>query len=280
MYYYIVDPSKLTQNQFERVQNQLYSCLSEYRISGETTRVTALRTIPQLVETAFSHGAKTIVAVGTDETLHDVINAVGEREVIIGFIPLAQTEMSRILGLKNIDMAAKTIAGRRVSSMDVGTVNGNFFMGRLSFGLNLEELASKSTFSFNFIKHLFNLPLVEIRFSADGQYTASLQGIGGVIVNGRDTEGQGVADPTDGVLDIMLLPKLNRLKIFKYRNEIVNGRFEKVPGSSVVHVRKLEILNPQGLALRVGNRVIAKTPAVIEIKPEALKIIVGKDRTF
>src|SRR5688572_3595107 len=102
MYYYIVDPTKLNQRQFERVQNQLYSCLSEYRISGETTRVTSLRTIPQLVDTALSHGAKTIVAVGTDETLHDVINAIGEREALIGFVPLAETELGNTLGIKNI----------------------------------------------------------------------------------------------------------------------------------------------------------------------------------
>src|SRR3990167_11353493 len=102
MYYYIVDPQKISQRQFERVQNVLYSSVSEYRISGEIARVTGLRTVTQLVEGALQRGVKTLVAVGSDETLHEVINAVRGREVIIGFIPLLRTELGEILGLGDI----------------------------------------------------------------------------------------------------------------------------------------------------------------------------------
>src|SRR6185295_13895774 len=99
MYYYIVDPGKISQRDFERVQNQLYSSVSEFRVSGEIARATGLRTIGQLVESAFAHQAKTIIAVGSDETLQTVINAVGSREVVIGFIPIIPTEMGEILGI-------------------------------------------------------------------------------------------------------------------------------------------------------------------------------------
>ena len=99
MYYYIVDPQKISQNDFERVQNQLYSSTSQYRVSGEVVRATGLRTVSQLVENAFAHDAKTIVAVGSDETLHDVINAVGSRDMVIGFVPLFDSEIGTALGL-------------------------------------------------------------------------------------------------------------------------------------------------------------------------------------
>src|SRR5438045_2952826 len=98
MYYYIVDPQKISQREFERVQNQLYSSLSEYRVFGEVMRVTGLRTINQLVENAFAHQAKTIVAVGSDDTLHDVINAIKGREMMVGFVPISETEIGKILG--------------------------------------------------------------------------------------------------------------------------------------------------------------------------------------
>src|SRR6185503_18052131 len=98
MYYYIVDTGKLNQREFERVQQQLYSSISEYHISGEIVRVTGIRTVKQLVETAFFHQAKTIVAVGLDETLNEIINVVGERETTVGFIPLRTTPLAEILG--------------------------------------------------------------------------------------------------------------------------------------------------------------------------------------
>lgn len=295
MYYYIVDPQKITQREFERVQNHLYSSLSEYKISGEVVRVTGLRTINQLVENAFHNGAKTIVAVGSDDTLHDVINAVKGRETTFGFIPIIDTEISEILGLHNINQAAKTIASRRIAELDMGSVNnppasngeigraGNYFFSKLSFGLGPSINNNKwNIFNLKLIQSLFHLPQFEVKFSADGLYQATVKVVGGMIINGRgNTCGHNhTTNPTDGVADVMLLPKLTKLQTLKYRKEILSGCYEKIPQASIVHVNKLEISTPQGLPLRVGNRVIAKTPAVIEIIPKTLKIIVGRDRKF
>ena len=133
MYYYIVDPQKISQREFERVQNLLYSSVSEYRVSGEVVRVTGLRTINQLVETAFTHGTKTIVAVGSDDTLNDVINAVGNRDMVIGFVPITDSEAGNILGIKSIDQAARTLGSRRIAELDVARVNGNLFFSKLRY---------------------------------------------------------------------------------------------------------------------------------------------------
>ena len=78
----------------------------------------------------------------------------------------------------------------------------------------------------------------------------------------------------------MLISKFRASTTFRHRKEILSGCFDKIPDSSLVHVKKIEIAAPAGLPLRVGGRVIAKTPATIEIIPKALKIIVGKDRKF
>jgi diacylglycerol kinase family enzyme len=270
MYYYIVDPQKISQREFERVQNLLYSSLSEYRISGEVVRSTGLRTINQLVENAFAHGAKTIVAVGSDDTLHDVINAVRDREVTIGFVPIFDTEISSLLGVSNISQAAKTIGARRIAELDLGVVNGNYFLSKLSFGLGAETSGGSTIFNFKLIRTLFNLPQIEVKFSADNQYQATTPVVGGLIINSL----------TEGVFNVMLLPKLSKIKTLRFRQQILSGNYGQVPGASMIHVQKMEILNPPGLAIRAGGRVIAKTPVTIEILPQALKIIVGRDRKF
>ena len=279
MYYYIVDPQKIPQREFERVQNLLYSSLSQYRVSGEVVRVTGLRTINQLVENALAHGAKTIVAVGSDDTLNDVINAVRGREVVLGFVPIFETEIGKILGVKNIEQAAKTLGVRRIAELDLGSVNSNLFLSKLSFGISQTSQGWLKSLNYKFLQNTFQMPNFEVKFSADGLYQGSLNVIGGMIINSRDNE-ENTADPTDGVLDVALLSKLSKWDTFKFRKEILAGDFEQVPGSSVIHVSRLEISTPEGLPLRSGSRVIAKTPAVIEVLPKALKIIVGKDRKF
>ncbi|HEX9502919.1 MAG TPA: diacylglycerol kinase family protein [Patescibacteria group bacterium] len=270
MYYYIVDPQKISQKEFERVQNVLYSSLSEYKIAGEVVRVTGLRTIQQLVENAFAREAKTIVAVGSDQTLHEMINAIGKREVVVGFIPMVQSELANILGVNNISQAAKVIAFRRIEAMDLGLVNNNYyFLSKLSFGeIQTGWLpAPGKTF--------------EIKFSADGQYQATLRVIAGIIVNSRDSQTEErMANPTDGNLDILFLPELSKWKTIQYRKQILTGHFEKIPQASVVHAKQIEILSPQGLNLKVGELIVAKSPVNISVVPHMLKMIVGRERKF
>ncbi len=268
MYYYIVDPQKISQKEFERVQNHLYSSLSEFRISGEVVRVTGLRTIQQLVENAFIHEAKTIVAVGDDQTLHQVINAIGKREIVVGYIPLIKTELGNIFGIKDIIQAAKTIASRRIEAVDLGVVNNNYFLSKLSFGTTPAGWRSINDNSFEF------------SFTVDDQYKASKKIIGGLIVNSRNSYADDkMSYPADGILDILLLPQISRWESFKYRAQIKDGTYDEIPKTSIVHAKKIEI-HSTGLTLKVGDWVLAKTPAVIEVVPRSLKIIVGRERKF
>jgi len=279
MYYYIVDPQKLNQKTFDRVQNQLYSSLSEHRISGEVSRVTSLRTVSQLVEIAFNHEVKTLVAVGNDETLQEVINAAKGRDVTLGYIPLMDTELSRIFGLHDIDSACKTIAARRIATLDLGLVNNNWFFTKVSFG-NLDNLTSGFMGLGTFGKAMNST--FEIKFSADGKYHGAIQAVAGAIVNARDNAcgHTQFVNPTDSVLDVLLLPSLSNYKLWQYRKEIQSGCLENIPGASTVHLKRIEITNPEGLPLIAEGKIIAKTPAIIEVLPKALKMIVGKDRSF
>ncbi|MBI4049698.1 MAG: hypothetical protein HY395_02690 [Candidatus Doudnabacteria bacterium] len=277
MHYYIVDPQNLNQRQFARVQTQLYSCLSEYRINGETSRVTSLRTVPQLTDHAISHGAKTLVAVGADDTLIDLINALKGREAVIGYIPLFETEVGSILGITDVDSGCKIIALRRIAMLDLGIVNQTAFLTKLSFGVNLPK---PRTFNLGMLRQLFSLPTFEVKFSTS-DYSAVLQVVGGQIINGRGPICKKLlASPMDGILDVLLLPKLAPWTMVKFRKYIMNGCFDQIPGSSLVHLNRLEISSPEGLPLRIGNHIVAKTPATVEVMPKALKMIVGKDRIF
>ena len=280
MYYYIVDPKHLTQRQYDRVQSNLYSSISDYHINGEIVRTTGIRTVKQLVETAFFHQANTIVAVGTDETLNEVINYVGSRPVIIGYIPLVETELSEALGLTGIESATKSLAVRRVEEMDLGVVNGQNFLTKLSFGFELGRPARWDFGGIGFANQLLSHPTFEVSFHAD-KFIAKSEVVAGLIINCQNHKcEQGLGKPTDGLLDVVLIPKLSRMQLFAHRKDILDGCFEKVPGASVMHLDRVEITGPSQLPLKIGDLEFAQTPARVEIKPKALKIIVGRNRKF
>ena len=282
MYYYIIDPQKIDQRTFERVQNQLYSSIAQLRISGEISRVTTLRSVSQLVDTALLRGATSIVAVGHDSTVQDVINAVGDREVAVGYVPLQDSELSRILGIADVVSACNNLAHRRVEMLDLGRVHHNYFFTKVGIGVSLDNIAPKSMFDFSKFSQAANMKPVRIQMEIDGQFRAEFEVAVGAVFNSRGEMAQGskLADPTDGLLDVLLLPGLSSFDAWKYRNELAAGALEQIPGCAVMHGHRLVISAPEGMPFYIGEKVAAKTPTVIEVLPRKIRMIIGKDRTF
>ena len=106
--------------------------------------------------------------------------------------------------------------------------------------------------------------------------------LGGTVTNSRATSSSNstIANPTDGLLDLMILEKMNKIDVMKYKPDIANGVLENIPGTSVIKCKQVEFLEPRGFPLTIAGRTFAKVPAVISIFPRQLRMIVGKNRTF
>ncbi|MBX4187552.1 MAG: hypothetical protein KW793_00230 [Candidatus Doudnabacteria bacterium] len=282
MYYYIIDPQKINQKHFERVQNQLYSSVSELKISGEMTRVTGIRTIRQLVETAVMRGATTLVAVGHDSTVQEIINEVQDKEMAIGYVPVQDSEISKVLGITDVVSACQALAHRRVEQLDLGTVQNSFFFTKLGIGSNIDSLQGNSIFDFAKFSAAANVKPVPIKMEIDGQFSVEFEVAIGAIFNSRAVKPQGskIADPTDGLLDILLLPRISSFDAWKYRNEIAEGCLERIPGRAIMHGKNISIISPEGLPFYVGDRTIAKAPVTVSLAQKQVRMIIGKDRTF
>ncbi len=280
MYYYIVDQHNLPMEKFEKLQTELQGLLAEFKISGETARVTPLRSIQDLVDTASQRGAKTLVACGTDDTFNLMLAALKGRDFTLGFIPFNEnSNLAKILGIENIFLGVKTIAARRIEKIDLAKISGNYFISFLEFGVMSHNIKNASLWQ--------NLKLLSseaksFTIRVDDSYNVTINGLGGLVANIRSTSGQGekIADPTDGNLDLLILERLSKLQILKYRDAISEGTLEKVPNTTVIKCKKIEFLEPRGTNLTMLGRVVAKFPSTVEIIPKRLRMIVGKNRTF
>lgn len=280
MYYYILDQGNLPVDKFEKLQVELQGFLTEFKISGETARVTPLRSISDLVDTASQRNIKTLVACGSDDTFNLMLAALKGRDFTLGFIPLDEKSyLSTILGLDNIYTAVKTIAGRRIERMDLARIAGNYFISYLEFGVLSQKLKDISWW--NGFKMLSSKPSDYV-LRIDDSYTINLNALGGLIVNTRSTSSskQSIANPTDSHLDLLLLEGLSKTEIIRYRNAITSGELEQVPKTTVIKCRKVEFQHPKGHNLTMLGRVVAKFPATVEIIPQRLRLIVGRNRTF
>lgn len=281
MYYYVLDQHNVPQKDFERKQTELQSLLTEFRISGEVAKVTPLRTIRDLLDTAVARGAKTLVACGTDETFHQTLACIGDRDFTLAFIPFVEnTQLGNILGLKDIQLCVKTIASRRIEKIDAAKINNSYFISYLELGAGTQ--VNKRVGFFSLLKQFSNAA-AELKMRIDDSYYVNSKTIGGLLINTRGTAacmGGPIGNPQDSFLDLLLIEKLSPIAVLNYKNEIRNGCYEKIPRATSIRCRKVEFLEPAGHKIYIDGKEVAKFPATVELVSAKLKMIVGKNRTF
>lgn len=280
MYYYIFDQGNLPIEKYEQLQTEATGLMAEFKISGETARVTPLRSISDLVDTASQRGTKTLVACGSDATFNLMLAALKGRDFVLGFIPFDENSyLAKILGIENVYIGVKTIAGRRIEKIDLAKITDNYFISFLEFGVMSYNLKNAGLFS---SLKMLSVEPKKLQIRIDDSYTLNLEALGGLAVNTRSTSSRSksIANPTDSNLDLLVLEKLTKTEIFKYRKIIAEGCLEQVPKTSVIKCKKIEFLEPRGLPLTMLGRIVAKLPATVEIIPQRLRLIVGKNRTF
>jgi len=280
MYYYILDQNTLPVDKFEMMQTELSGLLAEFKIAGESARVTPLRTVADLVDTASQRGVKTLVACGSDDTFNLMLAALRGRDFTLGFIPFNEDSfLAKILGIESLFVGAKTIAARRIEKIDLAKIAGNFFINYLEFGVLSQNIKNAGWFS---SMRMLSTEPKNLNVRIDDSYNVNINSLGGLVVNIRSTSSNvaSIANPTDGNLDLLILERLNKAQILRYRKDIAEGRLENVPKSTIIKCKKIEFLEPRGTNLTMLGRSVAKFPATVEIIPHRLRMIVGKNRTF
>lgn len=281
MYYYILDPGKTSLQKFEQFQVQLQGLLHEFNISGEIGRITTLRTVDDLVGIAASRGATTLVVCGSDDTFNQVLAAIKNRDILLGFIPLApeQSYLATILGIPSLEAGVRTIAARRIVQLDLATLGTFHFMSFVEFGITSQNLSQAGIWK---TLQLLSKPVTKWRLRIDDSYTLDVEGMGGLLLNSRSTTSkqERIANPTDDLLDLLLIERISKSDTLKFRDILVRGQLEELPDHTIIKCKSVEFLEPKGHALTMFGRTVAKFPARISMLDRKQRMIVGKQRTF
>jgi len=287
MYFYIFDPGKDKEvKYFERIQGRLLNLLAEHHIEGETYRVTSIRTVELLAQQAIGLEARTIIVVGSDSTLNRTINTLvrSKADITVGFISLdPDSRLGQIFGISpDIGESVKTLAGRLVTPLDLGEINEHYFLSKVELGENQFPQLEPGLFGLASMRKFMKLAPFEVNLSLDDLYKVSSEVFGAQIINCRNNQGCRVklGDPTDKLLDILLLNKLSASQIIRYRRELATGCLDNVPGSTIMHAKKVDVLGPRKLPLSIEGQVYTKAPATITVAKQQIKMIVGKGRQF
>lgn len=238
-----------------------------------------------------------VVAAGGDGTLNEVINGIAKnaQHVRLGLVPLGTgNDFARSLELPlNVEENIDILLSQKSMAIDLVRIRSDHtrYFVNVSAGGFSGHVAEKLTPE---IKRAWG-PLAYVRsaaaalpklhayktvvvFDDEERLTIDLYNV--VIGNGRFVAGglpiAPTADPADGLLDVILIPKRPGPEMALLAAKIVLGKH--VSNNAVIfrRAKKIAVRSRPGMWFNVDGELVGKAPAVFQIIPGALNFVISK----
>ncbi len=243
MHVYIYD-DYLDKGKYNKIINRMEIRLTDLGLNGKIIRLAGIKNIKATIQNEIKLGAKTIIAVGNNQTVNKIIGAIIDTDIygdfqkktLLGIIPVGEdNSIASSFGIKNEEEACNILLARRIEKIDLGLVNNHYFLNEISInslGTTIEIDNYSLTSEDKGEVRIINL------FSGKKECLKS--------------------NPHDGRLDIYIKTK---------------------KGNTHLTTEKCRVSNPEH-RLIIDGVVEIPVPVEVGIIKDRVNIIVGKDRDF
>lgn len=247
MYVYIYD-DYLNKSRYNKAVNRMEIRLTDLGLNGKIIRLSGIKNIKKAIENEIRLGAKTIVAVGNNQTVNKIIGAIisadvysdFQKQTLLGIIPIGDdNSIASSFGIKNEETACNILLARRIEKIDLGIVNNFYF-------LNQAKIQSLGT-----VMEINNC-LIESQKKGEIK-------IINLLSDKEEKKDTLKSSPYDGLLDVV----------------IKSGKRD----ISFINAKKIKIENIKEKLL-IDDVLEIDTPVEIGVLKSAVSVIVGKDRIF
>jgi len=249
MHVYIYD-TFLGDKKFARTLAKIEARITDLGLSGKIGRLGVAKKTIDLVKDEIKRGAKTIIAVGNDETVEKIVRCMPGPETPLGIIPIGKDNLiAESLGITAELPACDILSARRVERVGLGVIGDFHFLSKISTTADNFTLRLDSGYSIELKRRGPIISIVNL-------VTADLALPEGLRFN-----------PRDGLLRLLIEAREKKNVIFSRKN------FE-----SVFAFTKATVICDKPV---IFNNLIKVNGAIeIEAKKNALSVIVGKNRQF
>jgi len=255
MYYYIYD-SYLKHPKYNKILSKIENRLIDLELKGNIIKLLILKNLKEVINDVIKQGASTIVICGNDQTFNQAINCLKSFDITIGFIPITlSSKIAKLLGIPLFETACNVLAGRITKKIDLGKINNQYFFSSLKiFDVNDIECDNQYHLFFRKKQIFYIYNLGSLDFSRKN-------------------------NPYDGLLEI-IVPSRNILKVISKFFLKFFKKENKIDSFFLVKKIKIDLNKKFLLQIDYNDLENINSPVFIEIVPERLKIIVGKERFF
>jgi len=257
MYLYLYDHF-LNSKKYLRTLIKIETRLTDLGIGGKISRLSPLKNLKELIKDEINNGVKTVVVVGNDKSVIQVINEVINYDITLGIIPVtSDNKIGAALGINSFKTACDILASRKIERIDIGRANNTYFIAQLTIPTNEVVL--------DFDKKYQIIPMHKNQWID----------IFNLKPAGWEGDVQSSFNPYDGVLEAIIYPAKLMSKLF-FKTLISHKNSQ----NSIIPFKKISILSKKSISVITDSQTILKTPVNVEVLPKKLKVIVGKKRAF
>jgi len=254
----------------------------------------------ELARSAAARGYELVVAVGGDGTINEIVNglyAAGSNgDVMLGIIGTGTgSDYIRTIGIpRHYQKACQCFANPRRLTVDLGIVeyasNGQaakrIFVNFAGIGFDAEivkattqrfkALGSLPSYLMGLLSTLLFYKNRQVSLILDGQ--AEDRRVCAIMMNNGKYGGGGMltaphADPTDGMLDVLIIDDLSKPDLLRSLPRIYRGTHLAHPKVTMKRAREIEVRTAQHMSIQTDGELLGEAPARFSVLPAALNII-------
>lgn len=231
-----------------------------------------------------------VFAVGGDGTVNEVVNGLVGSDTALGVLPGGSgNDFIRSLNISG-DMESilrSTIKGQK-KLIDVGTVNGRYFVNISSAGFDAEVvlatqrakkyfLSGSAAYIAGLISTVFTKSSVDLRVVYDGG-EINERALLVAVANGRYYGGGMLAAPDalldDGAFDLCFISETSKLRLLTFFPMFIKGQHKGLKEVSFYRSRNVHIESPVPVSINIDGEVIRDTKVDFQIENKKLFVAV------
>jgi diacylglycerol kinase (ATP) len=248
----------------------------------------------EVAREAAASGIDRVIAAGGDGTVHRVLNGIVGSEAALGIIPCGSgNDLSVNLGIPHDVRAAAQLAftgaARDIDLCRIECAGATRYFGCIaSFGLdshanriaNLHKGPFRGTalYVWSMLRALMEFSPVDVRVTHDaGEYRGEILLL---VAANASSYGGGMriapaANLADGLLDVVAVRRMTRLKLLWCFPEVFSGRHISRQEVTCLRAAAVSIDARRPLQIFADGEYIGDTPARVSVLPRALRVIAG-----
>lgn len=237
---------------------------------------------------------KNFISLGGDGTLHIIANALAGTDRNLGSIPVGSgNDIASNLSIPfDIDSCCRIIKDCKVKRIDLGLINKKFYYLGVSgagFDSVVTDLANntrlpvkgpaKYTYAVyrTLVTYKAKKFLIKLHDINSGDYETEIEAMfcvaGNMQMYGGGMRITPLADYEDGILDICLIKKMNKIHFIKTFPSVFEGKHLGDPFIQYFKATSFEIDSEYNFSVFADGEYICKLPVKYEIAPKALNFI-------